>query len=480
MKSSIASYLLSVPVLVSSVSAYTCRPLANTYPAPSNSSSDAIKNSTLTGLFANTTIAAAYNTTTFSLNVFSLSDPQSQYTQHYTASGAAVSSEGVSKVDSDTIYRIGSISKAWTVYVWLLAAGDKTFNDPITKYVPELAAYASSHDASNELDVVDWNSITVGALASQLSGTSRDPLAGPQADNLYQKALGLQPPEFQASASSYCGNASAALKFYCNRTDFFTNNLFRSPNIAAFDSPVYANTPYQILAYALQNITGTPFPELFQKHLVEKHGLKATSYTIPKSSSNSVIPVNATTSYYNVDFAESSPFGGYFSTLNDVTIVARAILNSTFLSPATTRKWLKPLSFTAPGPLATTDGIMAAVGAPWEITRAPAINTPLVPAGSSQSAGSKYQTWIYTKTGDIGLYSSITSLIPEFNAGFNILAAGPAAHVLVTNLADLITEAFIPAYFETARVEASNTYTATFTDPTQPSPFQQLIIQTKV
>lgn len=461
------SSIFNILVLANLTNASVCRPFANTYPPPTNISSSIIEsasgklNATLTSFLSNETIAAAYNTTTFSLDVFSIHKPVSELRYHYTASEAAISAAGVQKVDSNTVYRVGSISKAWTVYLFLIAAGDSAFNDPITKYVPEIAAYASTHSSESS---VDWNAITVGALASQLSGISRDPAAGRQGDALYQSYLGLAPPEHEAPDSSFCGQSDAALKFYCNRTDFFNNNLFRGPNLAPFDTPVYANLPFQILAYALENITNTPFTELFQTHLVESHGLKSTFYTVPSSSNASIIPVNATSSYYNVDFRESSPFGGYFSSLEDVSTIARAILNSTFLPPALTRKWLKPSAFSPPGPLFSTDGVVQAVGAPWEITRAPAINAPLVPSLNSATAAGKHQTWVYTKTGDIGLYSSVFALIPEFNAGFTILSAGLVAHVLVTNLADLITETFIPAYFETARTEAEQLYTRSFVD----------------
>jgi CubicO group peptidase (beta-lactamase class C family) len=79
---------------------------------------------------------------------------------------------GVKNVDSHSQYRIGSISKLFTVYTFLIEAGDVKFNDPITKYVPELAA-AARHE-QNAVDSVDWESVTVGNLASQMSGIGRD------------------------------------------------------------------------------------------------------------------------------------------------------------------------------------------------------------------------------------------------------------------------------------------------------------------
>ncbi|OAF56202.1 hypothetical protein VC83_07529 [Pseudogymnoascus destructans] len=48
--------------------------------------------------------------------------------------------------------------------------------------------------------------------------------------------------------------------------------------------------------------------------------------------------------------------------------IGQAMRNSTPLSPAQTRRWLKPLTFTA------NDG--ALVGAPWETTKRPSLNAP--------------------------------------------------------------------------------------------------------
>ena len=472
-KGKIASSILAISLLTSATDAAICRPFDWTYPAPTNVTGGLVASAgqqleaTFDALLANETVAAQINTTSFSVEVFSLNDPDSSFTYHYTSE--ALSDEGTTTVNPDSIYRTGSIAKLWTVYIWLMAAGDSAFNDPITKYVPELEEYAASHDAvSDPVNIVDWSSITVGALASQVAGISRDPTAGYQGDSQYQALLGLPAPAHEAPNSSFCGDAASSLHFYCNRSDFFTNNLFRAPNVAPFDTPVYSNLPYQILSYALENITNTSFPELFQTYLVEKHNLTNTYFTIPPADQlkNSVIPINTTASLYNVDFRESSPFGGYFSSLNDVTKIARAILNSTFLTPAQTHRWMKPSSFAPPGPLLTNGGIDQAVGAPWEILRGPAPPSSSLGASSNNSstAASQYQTWIYTKSGDIGLYSTLTLLVPEFQMGVSILAAGPVAHSQVSAIADLATELYIPAFFETSRQQTATTYGGTFSD----------------
>lgn len=69
------------------------------------------------------------------------------------------------------------------------------------------------------------------------------------------------------------------------------------------------------------------------------------------------------------------------STITDLRTVGRSILSSTLLTAAQTRRWLKPLTFTS--------DTNVSVGAPWEIVRAP---------------GLTHSSYLYTKSGDIGLY----------------------------------------------------------------------------
>jgi hypothetical protein len=106
----------------------------------------------------------------------------------FAASALAEPIEGVATVDSNTIYRIASISKLLIVYMYLITAGGPSFNDPITKYVPELAQY--DHAAANvlsmdDIDSLDWKDITTGSLASHLTGVGRDASGGLVVDQLY-------------------------------------------------------------------------------------------------------------------------------------------------------------------------------------------------------------------------------------------------------------------------------------------------------
>ena len=86
---------------------------------------------------------------------------------------------GVSSVTEDTVFRVGSVSKLFTVTLLLIEEGLWAFSEPIAKYVPELreAAEKLQWDPRNRrdtIDYVDWGAITIGELASHMAGIPRD------------------------------------------------------------------------------------------------------------------------------------------------------------------------------------------------------------------------------------------------------------------------------------------------------------------
>lgn len=112
-----------------------------------------------------------YNETTFSIGVFSTTDEGLLYEYHHCDHTVAKSKFGANKANADSIYRIASISKLLTIYLWLIRDGDRRLSDPIIEHIPELATF----DASEvEYALPDWNEITVGDLMSFLAGVGRD------------------------------------------------------------------------------------------------------------------------------------------------------------------------------------------------------------------------------------------------------------------------------------------------------------------
>lgn len=165
----VSLFILNLAIIPFSLaqSSSPCPLLGPDFPSPiTPSNSHAVQNAkqNLTrSLQAALLNATAYSlqdssATSFSLDVYSIHEQQSLFTDHFSAPALAHPAEGVATVDSNTVYRIGSISKLLTVYTYLVEVGDVSFNHPITEYVPELASYAASHAEalqSNDVDFVD-------------------------------------------------------------------------------------------------------------------------------------------------------------------------------------------------------------------------------------------------------------------------------------------------------------------------------------
>lgn len=95
---------------------------------------------------------------------------ESLYSRYYTAT-AGVNKTAVT-VGPDTVFRAFSISKLITVYTFLAAVGDERWHEPITKYVPELAK--ANKKWAPERGGFNWDEVTLGALAGQISGLGKD------------------------------------------------------------------------------------------------------------------------------------------------------------------------------------------------------------------------------------------------------------------------------------------------------------------
>jgi hypothetical protein len=110
--------------------------------------------------------------TTFSIGVFSTSTDAFLFEHHHTGDSLHETLTG-GALDRDTLYRIGSVTKLLTVYTILVKLGPDYWNEPITKFIPELEQSTATED-QNAVRTVKWSEVTLGALASQLSGIARD------------------------------------------------------------------------------------------------------------------------------------------------------------------------------------------------------------------------------------------------------------------------------------------------------------------
>lgn len=390
---------------------------------------------------------------TFSVGAFSIFDPQAaeklQY--HHTGKDVKTSNIGVTRVDGDSIYRVASVSKVFTVYLALIEIGSRYWDSPITDFVPELAKY-SNDTALDPLNVVDWKSVTLGALAGQIAGIPRDTtlfdgeiwlVLGGDSEAI---KLGLPPLNLSnADLLDPCVSFANSSGVFCPRDRYFQAITKRAPVFSPWTTPIYTNAGFALLSVALENITGRSFSTMFEEDIIKPLGMDSTTVQ-PPDLTRAVIP-GGNTSQANVIYAAvvgiDIASGGVYSTTNDLAKFGLSILNSTLLSPQETRKWLKPISHTG--------SLQLSVGRPWEIFR---FTHPINGRVSD----------LYTKEGDGTGFSSYLILSPDHGAGFTILIAGNASTVVAnTAIADILTSTVIPALESQAAAEAAQRLVGTYT-----------------
>lgn len=115
------------------------------------------------------------NTTSFSVVLFSGAESVEEsgsifFEYHHTATLL----NSTDNVTSETIFPAGTLTQLFTVYTWLVETGDGSWESPITEFLPELQNISTSSSSSDLGLNIDWDTVTVGSLASHMSGLTRD------------------------------------------------------------------------------------------------------------------------------------------------------------------------------------------------------------------------------------------------------------------------------------------------------------------
>ncbi|TLD28957.1 hypothetical protein PspLS_03580 [Pyricularia sp. CBS 133598] len=382
------------------------------------------------------------NQTAWAVAVFSTNDAEPLYERYYTPEFDV----GVLQVDRDSVFRIASVSKVFSVWSFLLEVGDAHFNDPITGYVPELATFANestSHEVVyDDIDQVRWEEVTLGQLAGQLAGIPRDPAQTDlSAQYSAEQAMALGLPPLADEEIPQCG--VPGLLRSCTRGEMISQLLKQHPVFSTAYSPAYSNVAYALLGFAQEAATGTPVGEAISTGIMSALNMTSSSYNkAPKSGG--VIPGNPSAVGWDFDLGTNSPSGALYSSTGDMIKAGQAILGSKTMKPAQTRRWLKPMSQT---------GVLgSAVGAPWEIRY-------LMLGGRVAQ--------LYTKQGDIGGYRAAFLLSPEHDLGAIIFSAGPLGSnsaVVRETLMNAVGSAFLPMAEDQARLEARKNLAGVYKD----------------
>ncbi|KAK0609447.1 beta-lactamase/transpeptidase-like protein, partial [Immersiella caudata] len=402
-------------------------------------------------------LPAAAKNITFSIGLFSLHDPNAFSLQfHHTSPEVSASpTNGTKRVDDNSIYRIASVTKVFTVLAGLRTLSDTDWERPLGEILPDL----SNNNATSNSGVLStpWDKITPRALAAQIGGVPRDgfPNLGEIAiqaalANTTEAELmassGLPPMNLTDPLSNPPCIPYLLLNEPCPSTPYLQGVAPRPPTFPPWSTPAYSNNGFTLLGLALSALTDTTIPSLFASKIFTPLQMSSSfsdpppSEFLPRSVIVSSDPLVAGFTYPNGIFASS---GGVFSTLSDMARFGIGILNSTLLSSEATRRWLKPVSYTA--------RMEYDVGAPWEIIRRVDGNSGKV-------------TELYTKLGDSGAFSSWFVLVPEYGMGFSVLGAGTAGERfgVVAALADAVADRVVPALPGQAGVEAEGSFAGVY------------------
>jgi CubicO group peptidase (beta-lactamase class C family) len=401
---------------------------------------------------------SALRNLTFSAGLFSTLDPKAEHLQfHHTSSEVANSPIGVKKVNGDSIYKVASVSKLFTVLAGLIELDPQDWDLPLTDIFPFLDDHVhKQQDKFRLVYDVQWDKVTLRSLAGQMSGIphgatedflqtfaqykylegSHDPaLTDP---NFY----GL--PPLNESNLSLWPACIGEQKVGCNPVTWDVGYSARPPVFLPWTGPEYANSGYIFLGLAISNLTGKNMNEWYSDSIFEPLGLKST-YSAPPDNSTRTRSVLSTAleTQFVPDGGVTTPSGGLFSTTNDLSKLGMALLNPTLLPSEKTREWMKPVTHTS--------SLHYSVSAPWEIYR-------------YVHAGSGVVTDLYTKLGYSGFYGGILVVIPEFHAGFTLLSASSqtTGSGLTLLAIDLITDSILPALMEQAAREAAQEFTGTY------------------
>ncbi len=159
-----------------------------------------------------------------------------------------------------------------------------------------------------------------------------------------------------------------------------------------------------------------------------------------------VIAGDPITTGWLLDLGASAASGSVYMSTADMATAGMAMLQSTLLSPAQTRRWFMPHILS--GYMGST------VGAPWEMTQLESQNNRLIP--------------YLTKQGDQSGYHSALVLSPQHEVGWVVLTGGtPSSNApgIRTTLMNAFGKIFMPVVEAQSQVEAGLNFNGTYTDP---------------
>ena len=213
---------------------------------------------------------------TFSIGLFSIHDANATKLQyHWTSPEISHSQNGTKKVDGNSIYRIASAAKLFTVYAGLLTLTEEEWNRPLSN-INKAPAQVSAEGGTDPVWHIDWSEIRPWALASQISGVPRE--GWPYPDTLFNyTAYDLTGLPAESSVTAWgmppidifglgvCWNISAV---YTGQ-DAVKAIRSQPPVFLPWSTPMYANDNFMLLGLMISNIIGRNMFETYKQALFE-------------------------------------------------------------------------------------------------------------------------------------------------------------------------------------------------------------------
>ncbi|KAL4967988.1 serine hydrolase domain-containing protein [Aspergillus stella-maris] len=332
---------------------------------------------------------------------------------------------GVDKVDGDSQYLIGSVSKVFSDLVVLKSGVD--LRSPVTDFLPQLASDSSK---------IRWEEITLEMLTDHLAGIPPNDFYEFYLLNSFHESLGL--PHLNDSDYLDCG--VSGLNNECSKGQLIQNFLSKKQVVPVNSRPVYSQLSFTLFTLCLEAYSGKNYSQILEETIYRPLNL-VNSGVSPGNTERAVIPPGV--SQWGSDYGFNAPGSGLYSSNNDISKLLSATLNKGILNTsANVRHWLKPRS--------TTSSLNTLVGRPWEILR----TTDLLPPKHAHTID------IYGKSGGAMGYMAQIAAIDQYGVGLAVLTAGPVDSASILYRAVLST--FLPAIEEETRAQ-SRRYAGTWT-----------------
>ena len=248
-----------------------------------------------------------YDTSSFSVEI--TSSTQSLWSHFHTARKHNATRPGDTDVDEDSMYRIASITKTFTTLGILQQhkAGNLSLDDPVDKYIPELA--------EDDAGALPWKDITLRILASQLSGIPREFAQSDLLDAFPDPtALGLPPATRERLPScDQDGHAGP-----CSRKELFDTLKNFNPLFAPNQKSTYSNVAFELLGIVIENVSGLAYEEYITEAIFKPLGMASSSVSTPSSEEHAVLPIVEGGNFWGVDEGVQNPTGAIYSSASDM------------------------------------------------------------------------------------------------------------------------------------------------------------------